>query len=179
MANTEKQPVLPSPFVAGATARAADMEAMRQAVAFALGSMIGSGPGILISKRGGKFLISAENQNGGGGTYKTFYARKNGTADVVVSAGAMGSVVVPETTITAPTDGDLIWLWVEIDAGGIVTDAEVRSGSSIPADTETEGHKPLASVAVASSIATPTPVSWNWTDVQVCAGVWLWGGIPA
>ena len=98
---------------------------------------------------------------------------------MVVSAGAMGSVVVPMTTITAPDDGDLIWLWVEIDAGGIVTDAEVRSGSSIPVDTETEGHKPLASVAVSGGIATPTPVSWNWTDVQVCAGVWLWGGISA
>jgi hypothetical protein len=108
--------------------------------------------------------------------YRTFWAFGSG-ADVLISAGAMGSVVVPETTITAPTDGDLIWLWVEIDAGGIVTDAEVRSGSSIPADTETEGHKPLASVSVSGAIATPTPVSWNWTDVEICAGVWRFGGI--
>jgi hypothetical protein len=64
----ETRPQLPAPFARGQRLLASNLEAVRQSVAFALRDMIGSGPGILISRRGDRYLISAQRQSASSAT---------------------------------------------------------------------------------------------------------------
>lgn len=75
----ERRPILPAPFERGQVLRAADLESVRQAVAFALGKMIGAGPGILVSRRGDKYLISAQRRQGAPRSPFEIYTVNDGT----------------------------------------------------------------------------------------------------
>ncbi len=107
---------------------------------------------------------------------KTFFVRGSG-ADVVVNAGAINNVYYAGGTLTTPTDGDKVYIDATI-SGSTVTAVTVSKAASVPANTSTHVYKLLASVAVASSIATPTPVGWNFTEVQLCGSYAsaYWGG---
>jgi hypothetical protein len=171
------RPSLPPAFARGQTLRAIDLEGIRQGVAFALSKMIGAGPGILVSRRGDRYLISAQRQSGNG-TARTFLVAGNATADLTISPGAINNITYAGGTITAPADGDKIYIDATI-SGTTVTAVTVSKAASVPADTTTHLYTLLATVAVASSIATPTPVAWNYSQLQICAGQGLWGGFGA
>lgn len=107
---------------------------------------------------------------------RTFFAVADG-ADVVVSPGAINNIIVTETTITAPADGTKIYIKVEVDEDGDVTTVAVESGSSVPEDTETEGYKLIATVAVTGGVASPTPLGWNYSEMIKCGPeTYQWGG---
>ena len=106
---------------------------------------------------------------------RTFYVTGNQTANLAVTAGAINNVVYAGDTITSPANGNKIYIDATI-SGTTVTAVTVSKAASVPADTTTHVYKLLATVAVASSIATPTPVGWNFSEMQICAGSALWGG---
>ena len=107
---------------------------------------------------------------------RTFFARGAG-ANVIVSAGAINNIVVAETTISSPSDGTKIYIEADVDEEGDTTAVTVSSGSTVPADTETKGHKLLAAVAVSGGAATATPLGWNFSEMQKCGPTtYLWGG---
>jgi hypothetical protein len=110
---------------------------------------------------------------------RTFFASEAG-ANIEVSAGAINNKIVEKTIITAPSDGDKVWIEITVIAStGRVTSAEVESGATVPDDTETKGHKVLATIAVDDGKATPTNLGWNFTEVQKCGPTtYYWGGIP-
>lgn len=108
----------------------------------------------------------------------TFYVTGNKTANVFVSAGVINNVVYSGGTITAPADGDKIYIDATI-SGVTVTAVTVSKGASVPTNTSTHVYTLLATVSVSSSIATPTPLAWNYSQMQICAGYALWGGFGA
>ncbi len=83
-------------------------------------------------------------------------------AKVTVRFGQVNSVT-PTTGGSAP-DADpapaltvvsgVVYLRVNLDVDGIVTSAEILSGATLPAQTETEGYLTLATVTVASDAVT-------------------------
>jgi len=106
---------------------------------------------------------------------RTFFVSGGTSANVAVTAGAINNVVYAGDTITSPANGNKIYIDATI-SGTTVTAVTVSKAASVPADTTTHVYKLLATVAVASSIATPTPVGWNFSEMQICAGSALWGG---
>lgn len=111
------------------------------------------------------------------GVLRTFFVEPSG-ANVVVSAGAINSVAYAGGTLTAPANGDKVYIDATI-SGVTVTAVTVANAAAVPADTTTHVYTLLATVAVASSIATPTPVAWNYSQMQICGGQALWGGFGA
>jgi hypothetical protein len=109
---------------------------------------------------------------------RTFFVSGGTSANVAVTAGAINSVVYAGGTIIAPSNGHKIYIDATI-SGTTATAVTVASAASVPADTSTHVYTLLATVAVASSIATPTPVAWNYSQLQICAGQGLWGGFGA
>jgi hypothetical protein len=108
-------------------------------------------------------------------TPRTFFCSKSTTpADVLVSAGVINNVYYAGGTITAPSDGDKIYIDATI-SGTTTTAIAVSNAASVPSDTSTHVYTLLASVAVASSVATPTPVAWNYSQMQICNGQAIWG----
>ena len=110
-------------------------------------------------------------------TLRTFFVTGSG-ANVKVSAGAINSVIYAGGTINEAADGDKIYIDATI-SGTTVTAVTVSKAASVPADDTEHLYTLLATVAVASSIATPTPVAWNYSQLQICAGQGLWGGFGA
>jgi len=115
--------------------------------------------------------------SGRNATLRTFFVTPAG-ADVVVSAGAINNVAYAGGTLTAPANGDKVYIDATI-SGTTVTAVTVSKAASVPADTSTHIYTLLAAVAVASSVATVTPVAWNYSQLQICAGQGLWGGFGA
>lgn len=111
------------------------------------------------------------------GVLRTFFVTGSG-ADVVVSAGAINSVAYAGGTLTAPANGDKVYIDATI-SGVTVTAVTVSKAASVPADTTTHVYTLLATVAVAAGVATPTPVAWNYSQMQICGGQALWGGFGA
>ena len=111
---------------------------------------------------------------------KTFFSTTSVStpADVDVSAGAINSVVYAGGTISAPADGDKVYIEATI-SGETVTAVTVSNAASVPADSSTHVYTLLATVAVSGGVATPTPVAWNYSQMQICGGVALWGGFGA
>jgi hypothetical protein len=112
------------------------------------------------------------------GNPRTFFVSGDGTANLTVTAGAINSIVYAGGTLTAPANGDKIYIDATI-SGTTVTAVTVSKAASVPADTTTHIYTLLATVAVASSVATVTPVAWNYSQLQICAGQGLWGGFGA
>lgn len=108
---------------------------------------------------------------------RTFFVTQDplAVANLTVSAGAINNVAYAGGTITSPANGDKVYIDATI-SGTTVTAVTVSKAASVPADTTTHVYKLLATVAVASSVATPTPVGWNFSEMQICAGQALWGG---
>lgn len=109
---------------------------------------------------------------------RTFYVTGNQTENLTVTAGAINNVVYAGGTITSPANNNKIYIDATI-SGVTVTAVTVSKASSVPANTSTHVYKLLATVAVASSIATPTLVGYNFSEMQICAGSALWGGFGA
>lgn len=109
---------------------------------------------------------------------RTFYVYGLASADLTVTAGAINSVVYAGGTLSAPSNGHRVYIDATI-SGTTVTAVTVANAATVPADTSTHVYTLLATVSVASSIATPTPVAWNYSQLQICAGQGLWGGFGA
>jgi len=179
MANLEPITAAPAAFVTEAEKINAALSVCR-----AVKAMRGSG-GIKVTVADGNILVSvnadtlAANLDGVGLGRRTFFvARDNDTpANLLVSAGAINNVYYAGGTLTTPANGDKVYIDVTI-SGSTVTAVTVSKAASVPANTSTHVYKLLASVAVASSIATPTPVGWNFTEVQLCGSYAsaYWGG---
>jgi hypothetical protein len=97
---------------------------------------------------------------------------------VDVTAGAINNVAYAGGTLTTPSNGDKVYIDATI-SGETVTAVTVSNAASVPANTTTNVYTLLATVAVASGVATPTPVAWNYSQMQICGGVALWGGFGA
>lgn len=107
---------------------------------------------------------------------RTFFCTSDG-ANVIVSAGAINNKPVTQTTITSPSDGTKIYIEATVDEEGETTTVTVESGATVPDNTETKGYKLLATVAVSGGSATPTPLGWNFSEMQKCGPTtYLWGG---
>ena len=107
---------------------------------------------------------------------RTFFCTGDG-ANVIVSAGAINNKPVTQTTITSPSDGTKIYIEATVDEEGETTTVTVESGATVPDNTETKGYKLLATVAVSGGSATPSPLGWNFTEMQKCGPTtYLWGG---
>jgi len=79
---------------------------------------------------------------------KTFLVSGVG-ADLAVSAGAINSVAYAGATISAPANGDKVYIDATIDGAGAVTALTVSAAAAVPADTSTHVYTLLATVAVA------------------------------
>lgn len=112
---------------------------------------------------------------------RTFYAAGEESADILVSAGTINNVYVAETTISAPSNGDKIYIDATVTAGtSTVTAATVAAAATVPANTATKAYTLLASVVVADGVADAVPVAWNYSQLQRCGGSnYLWGGFGA
>ena len=101
----------------------------------------------------------------------TFFTSAADTATdtkVKVTAGSMGPIMVPETTLTV-ADGDRIELSVQFSAdGSTITDALVQAAPLPSSNTPTLAYFPLASIAVAGGVTTVTPTAWNYSWAQAC-----------
>lgn len=110
---------------------------------------------------------------------RTFYCQTAG-ADVYVSGGAINNIVVAPTTISAPSDGDKIYIAAEVDGAGETIGVTVSSAATVPTNTTTHGYTLLSTVAVSAGVATPNPLAWNYSQMQKCGSThYLWGGFGA
>lgn len=111
-------------------------------------------------------------------TPRTFWVSGGGGANAYVTAGVINNIAYAGGTLTAPSDGDSVYIDATI-SGVTVTAVTVAAGASVPADTSTNVYTLLATVAVTGSVATVTPLAWNYSQMQICAGQALWGGFGA
>lgn len=106
---------------------------------------------------------------------RTFWTAGVG-ADVEVTPGVINNIAYSGGTITAPSDGYSIYIDATMSSG-VVTAVTVSAAASVPAASSTHAYTVLATVAVSGGIATPTPLAWNYSQVQQCgATTYLWGG---
>jgi len=136
-----------------------------------------AGAGVSIVESKERRLITVTGVGGSGDVTRTFFTTSSGTADLTVSAGAINNVAYAGGTLTAPANGDKVYIDATI-SGTTVTAVTVAKAASVPANTSTHVYTLLATVAVASSIATATPVAWNYSQMQICGSYAsaYWGG---
>lgn len=90
-----------------------------------------------------------------------------------VGGGAtMATIPRPELTITV---SGKIFLVATVDADGVATGIDTQNAAATPTDTATEKHLELASVTLASGVATITdrPVRES-RPLYLCGGTALW-----
>ena len=148
---TQTRPTLPPPFRKGAPVRASEFEQIRGAVAFALKSMIGAGPGIIVSRRGDKYLISATARDNSSKFRHPFQVSIASladaaapTANIQASSRLYTNISTTATTITNLTTAFTLasntCVWVQATVSALaVTAASRQTGTSWPSLVFTSG----------------------------------------
>lgn len=185
MATKESNPVLPLPFQRGQALKAADLEMLRTSIAFALDGMIGAGPGLLIAKRGSKWIISAERTgNSVSHPFKLINASTTAPAakvsviygtvnNFVPTIGGVSLFTDPAPTLTVVTG--TVYLDATVDGAGTVTAVVIANAATTPADTTTRKYKTIGSVTVASNAV--TAIAQNVITsltLYLCNGTAIW-----
>ena len=161
---------------------------MRQAIAFALGKMIGAGPGILVSRRGDKYLISAQRRGEGDShpfeptpvpgsaavTFEPGIIISGGTNISPTVGGGSPMATVPRPQLTITTTGT-IYLEATVDGAGNATAIDTKNAATTPASTTTLKRLTIANVTLAGSVVTVTarPVRESRT-LYLCNGSPIW-----
>jgi len=147
MATKESNPVLPLPFQRGQALKAADLEMLRTSIAFALDGMIGAGPGLLIGKRGSKWIISAERPRNYAPTALPFQAYLSSATEIKINASSRlyKSISTTDTLTvsalsTAITLASNTCVWVQVTVSSLTaTAATIASGTAYPTMVVTSG----------------------------------------
>lgn len=193
---SQSRPALPPAFIRGAPIRAADFEQIRQSVAFALGDMIGSGPGILVSRRGDRYLISAAGLGGGRGGADLGPApwRLTGAiegappaAKIRVAPGMVNNFVptiegvsiaaIPAPAFTVTGASGLIQIKATVDAAGAITALILESiaGPAVTPDSPTEKYKLVGAWTSADGAFTSVTSILNTNQtLYLCGGTAIW-----
>ena len=101
----EKRPTLPAPFTRGSKLLASDFESMRQAIAFSLKSMLFAGNGILLSRRGDSYIISASRESH---ITPTAYQVSVSPAALIPTSGEISTAIASAYSVGTPKRGDKI-----------------------------------------------------------------------
>jgi hypothetical protein len=155
------RPNLPNPFAKGQSLKASELEALRNALSFLIqdGGVI-AGPGLLSEMRGGKLILSTDNQKRAGSALESghpFKIRRTGGLFVELDGGMVFSsnradsieVGLPEFELTDSIT-NVIYLQVSIEFALVsaidgdhltyhVASATIGHGASLPADTWVDG----------------------------------------
>ena len=191
MATKDSNPSLPDAFQRGQRLKAADLEMMRSAIAFALDGMIGAGPGLTIAKRGAKWIISAARDKALAEAYCFKTMPVIGSAKVTFIPGTVEGIIpkigaswaagvfINDTTppeLTVATGYN--YLDCKMDGAGVFTEVMILNASSVPANTSTQRRTPISTVTVSGTTVTVTAQAIRTSVSHVYfGGASTWGQV--
>lgn len=101
------------------------------------------------------------------------------TNRISVTAGVMGTQIFYLEVIDVE-DADIVCIEATVTTGGFCTAVGVTHAAAVPDNTATVGYKPIALISFdVDGKTVVTPLSWNWAEVGLCAGLFQWGGFGA